>query len=109
MDINKFDKEFAEKREGGAKWWFMYVLSWVCGAIAWFFVILGIVWEINDYSQGGYISLLAVLFGLFGIQWVTKCKTWSWNLKLIIPMVFSFAALGLTAFLLYIYMPIIAP
>ena len=87
----------------------MYVLSWVCGAIAWFFVILGIVWEINDYSQGGYISLLAVLFGLFGIQWVTKCKTWSWNLKLIIPMVFSFAALGLTAFLLYIYMPIIAP
>ena len=86
----------------------MYVLSWVCGAIAWFFAILGIIWEVRDFSQGGYISLIAVLFGLFGIQWVFKCKTWSWNLRLIIPLIFSFLALALTAFILYIYMPLIA-
>ena len=108
LDINKFDKEFAEKREGGAKWWFNYVITWFWGALAWFFAILGIIWEVKDFSQGGYISLLSVLFSLFGIQSIFKCRTWNWNLRLIIPLVFCGLALVLTAFLLYIYMPIIA-
>ncbi len=108
MDINKFDKEFTEKREGGFKWWFMYVLSWGCGAIAWFFAILGVIWETTDYSQGGYISLLSVLFGLFGIQYVFKCKTYGWNLRLLLPLIFSAVALVLTCFVLYVYMPYLA-
>lgn len=105
LDINKFDKEFSEKREGGGKWWFMYILSWVCGAIAWFFGILGIIWEVTHFSQGGYISLVGILFGLFGIQYVFKCKTYNWHLKLILPLIFSALALVLACFILYIYMP----
>lgn len=108
MDINKYDKDFAEKREGGAKWWFKYIMSWAWGVLAWFFMILGIIWEVTQYAQGGYISLLAVLFGLFGIQDIFKCKTWNWNLKLIIPLVFNSIALAGTAFILYIYMPMIS-
>ena len=52
--------------------------------------------------------MLSVLFSLFGIQSIFKCRTWNWNLRLIIPLVFCSLALVLTAFLLYIYMPIIA-
>lgn len=108
MDINKFDKDFAEKREGGSKWWFKYIMSWAWGVLAWFFAILGIIWETTDFSQGGYISLLTVLFGLFGIQDVFKCKTWSWNLRLYLPLIFNAAALAVTVFVLYIYMPYLA-
>lgn len=108
LDINKYDKEFAEKREGGTKWWVNYVWGWFSTVVAWFFAILGIIWEATDYSQGGYISLLTVLFGLFGIQAFMKCKTWSWNKKLIIPVVLDGIALAITVFILYIFMPYIS-
>ena len=108
LDINKFDKEFAEKREGGGKWWFQYIWAWICGIIAWFFAVLGIIWEVTDYAQGGYISLISVLFGLFGIQAVFKCKVYGWNVRLIIPLVFYAIALVFTCFILYIYMPYLA-
>ena len=108
VDINKFDKDFAEKREGGFKWWFRYVMSWVCAAIAWFFAILGIIWQANDTSQGGYISLLTVLFSLFGIQYVFKCKTFSWNLRLVLPLIVNGVALAMAFFILYLYMPYLA-
>ena len=107
MDINKYDKEFSEKREGGFKWWFMYVLSWIFGVIGWFFAVLGIIWENTNYWQGGYISLLTVMAGLFGIQFVFKCKTYNWNLKLILPLIFNALALALACFILYIYMPML--
>ena len=101
---NSFDKlneQFADKARGGFKYWFFVVLSFVCAVIAIGFGIFALLPGNNKY-----LSLLTLLFGLFGWQAVTKAKgTQSYNTLLKIALIINFVALAFAVVVLYIVLP----
>lgn len=103
---NSFDKlndEFADKARGGFKYWFYLVLGYVFAGIG---AAIGVFSLLPGNNK--YLSLLTLLFGLFGLQAVFKAKgTQGWNLNLRINMIFNAVVLVFSCVILYIILPYI--
>ena len=96
---NSFDKlnsEFQEKKTSGFKFWFFMILTFL-------FDIIGLVFGIYSLSHNQYISLLTLVFGLFGTQAVFKARgTDDWKPLTRFGLILSLVIVVLACVVLYI-------
>ena len=106
---NSFDKlnsEFADKSRSGAKYWIGLVISFI-------FEIAGLAVGIYSLTHlnvgvGGYLSLLTLLGGLFGVQTASWAKSGQpFNTPLKVSYGFGIAVAVFACIILYIVMPAI--
>ena len=76
---NSFDKlnnEFVDKSRSGPKYWIWIVVSFIIEAAGLFVGIYAIILQITrDSGPRGYLSLLTLLGGLFGLQTASWSKS----------------------------------
>lgn len=96
---NSFDKlnsEFMDKKTSGFKYWFFLIITFV-------FDVIGVGFGVYSLSHNQYISLLTLLFGLFGTQTVYKAKgTGSWNTATKVGFILSLVVVAIACVVLYI-------
>jgi hypothetical protein len=85
-----------DKKTSGFKYWFYLIITFV-------FDVIGIGFGVYSLSSNQYISLLTLLFGLFGTQTVYKAKgSGSWNKATKFGFILSLVVVALSCVVLYI-------
>ena len=111
---NSFDKlnnEFVDKSRSGAKYWIWLVISFIMEIAGFVVGIYAIIAQATQSSgPRGYLSLLTLLGGLFGLQtasWAKAAGGGKWNLALKVAFGIGIGVAAFACVILYIVMPML--
>lgn len=100
-NFDKLNSEFADKAQGGFKYWFWMIFSYIFAVLG---AAIGIYAVLPDNNR--YLALLTLLCGAFGVQTNAWAKgTRARNTALRVSFIANLVVVAFACVILYIILP----